>query len=116
MVERKQSIYLHALQTGDIIMKYDKHTRIVDEKALDKCKQHGYCELCGQAGNDPHHLVSRGASGPDHAYNLICLCRSCHRKVHDGYYNRDTIFKMVSYREKKIINFETIYKIMRGEK
>lgn len=95
---------------------FSKHKRIEDKKAIEQCKARGFCELCGQDGNDPHHIISRGASGPDHPFNLINLCRGCHRKVHDGYYSRQTIFQLVSFRERTIVDEGVIYKIMRGEK
>jgi hypothetical protein len=51
-----------------------------------------FCEWCGddiELPQDPHHIISRGAGGPDHAYNLMMLCGKqarwgCHRDAHTG--------------------------------
>lgn len=51
------------------------------------------CEMCGNHGNDLHHIYSRGLKGFDHngkwynindILNIICLCRGCHDKAHGG--------------------------------
>ena len=51
------------------------------------------CEMCGNQGNDIHHIHSRGLKGFNHnetwyeindILNLIVLCRSCHDKAHGG--------------------------------
>lgn len=41
------------------------------------------CEICG--GNaEKHHIVSRGAGGTDEPWNILWLCRFCHRVYHDN--------------------------------
>jgi hypothetical protein len=49
------------------------------------------CEWCGDEiplPQEPHHIVSRGAGGPDHQYNLMMLCGkratpgTCHGDAH----------------------------------
>lgn len=41
------------------------------------------CTGCAKAGPSTlHHLISRGAGGPDHEANLIPLCVFCHDFVH----------------------------------
>ncbi len=29
-----------------------------------------------------HHLISRGAGGPDEKWNLLSVCQSCHVWIH----------------------------------
>ena len=40
------------------------------------------CEICSGPA-EAHHIVSRGANGPDDAWNILWLCRRCHRYFHD---------------------------------
>lgn len=43
------------------------------------------CQICGAFTQaPPHHIVYRSHLGDDTMENLITLCISCHRKVHDG--------------------------------
>jgi HNH endonuclease len=57
---------------------------------LSQTKLGGSCEVCGKGANiDRHHVVPRGMGGSkDPAIlseeNLISLCRSCHRNIHEG--------------------------------
>jgi 5-methylcytosine-specific restriction endonuclease McrA len=94
---------------------YPKNERIVDKKAIDKCKEKGFCQICGHPGKDPHHIITKGSGGPDHEYNLICLCRECHSGVHNGKYDRNWLFYFVSVRERVKVDEELVWKIMRGE-
>lgn len=94
-------------------MDLQKHPRIIDEAALDRCRRRGHCEICGRPGNDPHHVISRGAGGPDHDYNLICLCRFDHNR--EASIGDVRMFEIISWREHKIITRETVYGIMRGD-
>jgi hypothetical protein len=93
----------------------DKNKRIENKKAIQECKKIGYCRICGKPGNDPHHIITVGSGGPDHEYNLICLCRACHRRVHDGIIKRDYLFYVQTAMFGKKIDENTIYKLMRGE-
>lgn len=51
---------------------------------------HGLCEQCGRVGEIVHHKVyidSSTINKPEITLNwdnLILLCRSCHKKIHDG--------------------------------
>lgn len=40
------------------------------------------CEVCGRPA-EAHHIVSRGAGGTDESWNVLLLCRRCHRYYHD---------------------------------
>jgi hypothetical protein len=48
----------------------------VTDKALLKALRIGYCELCGRVDMEcgVHHIITRGAAGPDARCNLVCLC------------------------------------------
>jgi 5-methylcytosine-specific restriction endonuclease McrA len=39
------------------------------------------CEVCTSPA-ESHHIVSRGAGGPDEDWNVLNLCRKCHSEVH----------------------------------
>ena len=61
--------------------------RIVNEDILEVFRQAPECEWCGKenrTGLDPHHVLTRGAGGPDVAENLVALCRRCHQDAHNG--------------------------------
>ncbi len=59
------------------------------------------CEWCKQRDHSsPHHVVTRGAGGPDHPANLISLCLFCHRQHHDGHEpETDQLLGLVAQRE-----------------
>jgi 5-methylcytosine-specific restriction endonuclease McrA len=40
------------------------------------------CRICGRQATDTHHILYRSQGGPDELWNLVCLCRSCHDRVH----------------------------------
>lgn len=40
------------------------------------------CQICGGEGLDAHHLIPVEQGGSDEQSNLICVCRSCHQKIH----------------------------------
>lgn len=42
------------------------------------------CLVCGSKGTTVgHHIITRGAGGPDEDWNLMPLCTECHREIHD---------------------------------
>lgn len=77
-----------------------KRKRLVDPTAI-KAARKQYCEVCGrQAYGEPHHIITRGAGGPDHKYNLIQLCAICHYgKIPSGKLSRWFLFGIVARRE-----------------
>jgi len=91
--------------------------RIVNKKVLKDIRDLGECDVCHGQGGDAHHVISRGAGGPDHRYNLLNVCRRCHNKIHSPFtfWTKDKQFELVSYREGKEITRNMIYEIMRGE-
>ena len=49
-------------------------------------KRDGYrCRHCGDSnGLHPHHVIFKSHGGRDALNNLLTLCHTCHRGVHDG--------------------------------
>lgn len=79
---------------------YPKVKRIKNQKVIDD-KKHN-CEYCGKKNcwTNKHHVKSKGASGDDTEENLIELCGSCHRKVHDGIIKKVELLKIIKNRRK----------------
>ena len=44
--------------------------------------QHGKCFLCGEPIEHYHHITQRKDGGADTMDNLVGLCKTCHKKVH----------------------------------
>jgi len=40
------------------------------------------CQMCGRQATQIHHCLYKSFQGANISQNLICLCNSCHRKVH----------------------------------
>jgi hypothetical protein len=84
---------------------FPKHKRIDDRKVVDECKKE-YCEVCGKSTYrngriiDPHHIYTKGSSGPCIRENLIQLCWDCHYiKVPAGKYSKAFLLGIVAKRE-----------------
>ncbi len=60
-----------------------------------------YCEVCGgRAYGGVHHVISKGSGGPDHVYNGIQLCQSCHIfEAHGGHLSKRFLFAIIAKRE-----------------
>lgn len=63
------------------------------QRQRNKCKKLAdfTCQICGATKEDgvridAHHIIPKAKGGNnDHSLsNLICLCQSCHNKVHHG--------------------------------
>ena len=78
-----------------------KNERKKDKKLISK-KKHD-CEYCGKKNcyTNTHHIKSKGSGGDDIEDNLIELCGSCHRKVHDGIISKEELLKIVKRRKRK---------------
>lgn len=76
-----------------------KHRRIESMNTFNKCKK-PFCEICGKPtyGTGPHHIVTRGACGPDMEENLIQLCMECHHLAHSQGYSKEKLFSIVGRR------------------
>ena len=46
------------------------------------------CQRCGQPAMTTHHIIPKRAGGKNKLDNLICLCGSCHSKLH-GFLNTE---------------------------
>ena len=62
-----------------------KITKIMRESIAER--DNYSCQLrengCEGSATQQHHIVFKSLGGNDTAYNLICLCNSCHRLAHD---------------------------------
>jgi hypothetical protein len=60
------------------------------------------CEVCQKQGRvdgegfDIHHLDGRG-NDKDVIENLMCTCRRCHKKIHEGLFNKAELKLMHRY-------------------
>lgn len=43
-----------------------------------------WCVICGEEGQDIHHVVYKHHGGKDTEDNLVLLCKSCHEAIHDN--------------------------------
>jgi hypothetical protein len=77
-----------------------KPKRVVDKRAIEAARK-PWCEIDGRAAyGEPHHIVTRGANGPDHKLNLVQLCFSCHyEKIPAAGLSQEFLFYIVARRE-----------------
>lgn len=61
---------------------FPKPKRTVNEELLARVREQPCCACAAPAPSDPSHLVSRGAGGPDSAWNVAPHCRACHHIWH----------------------------------
>ena len=47
------------------------------------------CQICGKTELklEVHHIVFKSNGGSDRMDNLVCLCKDCHEKIHNGKLN-----------------------------
>jgi hypothetical protein len=63
-------------------MMFRKPTTKKDKKLLEAIRKLP-CSACGKVGpSDASHIRSRGAGGPDTAWNVWPHCRDCHMEWH----------------------------------
>lgn len=79
-----------------------KSKRVKSQKTINGVRK-GFCEICGRVGNQVHHVISKGAGGPDIEENLINLCAECHIRVHDGSIGREIVWGYVAIRVRKTV-------------
>ena len=99
-VKLKTNNYKKTVKDVTIGLAFPKFARIRNQETIEKCKLPN-CEICGRmTNNEPHHIITRGAGGPDIAENLIQLCPICHTKAHSGDFTREKLFDIVARRLK----------------
>ena len=76
-----------------------KNKRIKNKKLIDD-KKHD-CEYCGRKNcwTNTHHIKSKGSGGNDTEDNLIELCGTCHRLVHDGIIKKKELLEIIKGRK-----------------
>ena len=80
---------------------FPKNARVKNKKLIDN-KKHK-CEFCGKENcyTNTHHIKSKGSGGNDTEDNLIELCSTCHRLVHDGIIKKQELLKIIKGRSKR---------------
>jgi hypothetical protein len=70
---------------GETESQFIKKVRLFSKKNLDKVRKRKKCEACGTKRGpfEVHHVKHRSQGGGDDLENLACLCRQCHRGIHD---------------------------------
>ncbi len=60
------------------------------------------CLVCSKPAVDTHHILYRSQGGPDEAWNLISLCRTCHDLAHAQGPSiwRETLYKKVEAQQR----------------
>jgi len=62
----------------------EKQLDLLWQRAI-KARDNHKCQLCYTAGTDGHHLIIRRHKATRWLIeNGICVCRECHRFIHDG--------------------------------
>ena len=59
----------------------------VREKVYERDSYDGWpcCIFCGHPrGIEVHHFIERSRGGRGIEENLVCLCKKCHTKIHQG--------------------------------
>ncbi len=97
---------------------FPTYKRLTDKKAI-KAARKPYCERCGaRASGEPHHVITRGAGGPDHPFNLIQLCGpNCHYgDVPAGKVSKQELFEIIAKREGVPVQdvIDTVRRLQRG--
>ena len=94
-----------------------KPKRIKDPDVIDAVRS-PYSEISGEPtyGAGPHHVITVGAGGPDHRYNLIQTTGIEHVECHAGKYSKDYLFAIIAKREGKTVEFikDAVNRMRRG--
>lgn len=81
-----------------LCLAFPKFSRVRNAETIKECTL-DFCEICGRPTScEPHHIIHRGAGGPDMPENLIQLCPTCHRQAHDGQWEKERLFSIVGRR------------------
>lgn len=95
----KTHSYKKTVEDPTLTLAFPKFARVRNQQTIEEAKL-DYCELCGKPcyGNEPHHIIPRGAGGPDIKENLIQLCPICHTNTHSGHHSKEELFSIVGLR------------------
>ena len=98
-VKLKTHSYKKTVEDTTLTLAFPKFARVRNQQTIEDAKL-DYCELCGKPcyGNEPHHIIPRGAGGPDIKENLIQLCPICHTDTHGGHHSKEELFSIVGFR------------------
>ena len=97
-VKLKTNNYKKTVKDVTMNLAIPKFARVINQETIEACKRPN-CEICGRmTNNEPHHIISRGAGGPDIAENLIQLCPICHTKAHSGSFSKQQLFNIIARR------------------
>ena len=72
---------------GEYVQQFLKKKREQNPEYLEFIRKQPCCK-CYQFPAVPHHVISRGAGGPDTG-NVIPLCIICHNLAHTGHINKN---------------------------
>lgn len=53
-----------------------------DSRSAKIYMQNDYCEVCGKPAYCVHHIRPICNGGNNNKYNLISICKSCHKEIH----------------------------------
>jgi len=95
MAGRKKECYI----CGQVVSLRSELCAQCRQKKISECRlspreliiQHigGKCFICGhKKGLELHHEIPISQGGVDRISNLVCVCGSCHKKIHNGEFKR----------------------------
>ncbi|GAB6137831.1 RNA-guided endonuclease IscB [Halanaerobaculum tunisiense] len=96
---------------------YQQSNRLDENLRKATLKRDNYkCQLCGATDTilEAHHIIPQRDNGADSIYNLITLCRSCHKeKVNNNEYKyKDHFLTIIDSKE---LNFKAPMHVMQGK-
>lgn len=83
----------HALKNPEVLKnkwlyQHGANYGFANTKAFVLDRDNHICQECNGKSKDSrievHHIIHRANGGSDEQENLICLCKTCHDKVHEG--------------------------------
>lgn len=80
MYPRRETLHRPNHQRGEGEWEVNKpsFTQQIISLDLNKCRRKG-CRI--KSNLEVHHIIPRSQGGPDDEWNLITLCRECHRAI-----------------------------------
>jgi hypothetical protein len=86
---------------GMCMSHYVKLTRNAETHNWKRLRLPSGCSACGwnKAACDYHHVIEKVNGGRDVLSNIVYLCPNCHRLVHHGSLNIDSLPRLSEYKE-----------------